>query len=227
LGTVVNTDTTKAKVVKNSANTADSLVLTRGFSYEMDNKAFKKSDSTGMLNKEYERKYMGFDLRMTADIPIIGGLALRTEYISGTQPGTSSSSNFYNPGRNSTSAVYVRPFSGFYVTYIQNLGLKNQLAFKYDVYDPNTSVSAADFVYDATAKKYKDGLSTADVAYTTIGLGLVHHWDSNIKFVLYYDMVSNEKLTDASVSAQSSRAVKMWSEDFNDDVLTFRIQYKF
>ncbi len=227
LGSVVNTDTTRASVIRNAANTADSIILTRGFSYEMDGKAFKKSDSTGMLNKEYDRKYIGFDLRVTADIPVIGGLALRTEYISGTQPGTSSSSNFYNQGRNSGSAVYLRPFSGYYVTYIQNLGLKNQLAIKYDVYDPNTAVSAADFVYDNATKKFENGLSTADAAYSTLGLGLIHHWDANLKFVLYYDMVSNEKLTDASVSGNSSRAVKMWSEDFNDDVLTFRVQYKF
>ena len=116
IGTVTNTDTTHASVVRNAANTADSIVNTRGYSYEMIAKAFKKSDDEGMLNKTYERQYLGGDIQIYYDVPVIGGFSFRGEYIQGKQPGTSSSSGFYNPGRNSTSGVYMRNFMGYYFT---------------------------------------------------------------------------------------------------------------
>ena len=95
--------------------------------------------------------------------------------------------------------------------YVQNIGLSNQFIFKYDVFDPNKDLSADQIGIAANRS------SASDVKYTTIGLGWVHHWDSNVKFVLYYDLVKNEEV--ANLSSLKS--------DLKDNVITFRMQYKF
>jgi hypothetical protein len=98
---------------------------------------------------------------------------------------------------------------------VQNIGAKDQLVFKYDSYDPNTDVSGADFVSGSN-------LGAADLRYHTIGLGIVHHWDENVKFVLYYEIVRNETVTTAAGSSLSA-----YTGDVRDNVLTFRTQYRF
>ena len=221
MGKVTNTDTTHARVLKNSAGTADSIVYTRGFFYEVDDKTFKKSDSSGMLNKSYDRQYMGADLQLYYDIPVIGGLSLRGELINGKQPGTSSANGAYSAVRNSTRGVYMRNFMGYYVMYVQNIFLKDQLVVKYDVYDPNTDVKGTDIKNVAVTN-----LSSADLQYTTIGLGLVHHWDENVKIVLYYEMIENEKAA-LDINNADDKKVAVWNTDVKDDVLSVRVQYKF
>jgi hypothetical protein len=111
--------------------------------------------------------------------------------------------------------VYRRNFLGWYVYAVQNIGSRDQVVFKYDSYDPNTDVTGADVVSGAN-------LGAADLAYHTIGLGLIHHWDENIKFIVYYEIVRNETVTG---SAGSSLAA--FTEDLRDNVFTFRTQYKF
>ena len=96
--------------------------------------------------------------------------------------------------------------------YVQNLGDKNQFVVKYDSYDPNTDVNGDQIGQVAAAK-----LGTGDLKYTTIGLGLVHYWDDNVKFTFYYDSVSNE----------TTRNIAAFTEDLRDNVFTFRMQYKF
>ncbi|MFH1196433.1 MAG: porin, partial [bacterium] len=95
---------------------------------------------------------------------------------------------------------------------VQNLGETNQLVVKYDVYDPNKDVSGDEIGQSSGAK-----LTAGDLKYSTLALGLVHYWSENVKFVLYYDMVQNEK--SANLSA--------YKEDLKDNVVTFRVQYKF
>ncbi len=101
---------------------------------------------------------------------------------------------------------------------MQNIGLSNQLVLKYDVMDPNKDVTGDDIGLPVNTR-----LTAADLKYTTIGVGWVYHWDSNVKFVLYYDMVTNEKVAEAS-TVSSLAPLK---DDLKDDVVTFRMQYKF
>jgi phosphate-selective porin len=157
-----------------------------------------------------DRNYIGFDLQVYYDIPEIGGFSLRGEYITGKQPGSSSSSG--SPTALQTGDLYLRKFSGYYINYVQNLGDRNQLVVKYDVYDPNTSVSTDEIGNAANAK-----LGAVDLKYSTLGLGLVHYWDDNVKFVFYYDIVKNEKTS----------KIAAFKDDLKDNVFTFRIQYKF
>jgi phosphate-selective porin len=177
--------------------------------YTVNSPTLATKDSTATIGYS-DRNYIGVDLQIYYDIPVLGGFSLRGEYITGKQTGSSSSST--SPTALQTGDLYLRKFSGFYINYVQNIGDRNQLVVKYDVYDPNTSVSADEIGNVANAK-----LGAADLKYSTLGLGLVHYWDDNIKFVFYYDLVKNEKTTKLAA----------FKDDLKDNVFTFRIQYKF
>jgi hypothetical protein len=184
--------------------------------YKYDGASKMAVDSTSTnLGTDYKRNYVGADLQIYYDLPVIGGFSLRGEYIAGTQPGLSGSNTFYN-STDSKAALYSRKFNGYYVNYIQNIGEKNQFVLKYDVLDPNSEVSG-----DQIGVKGAN-LSTGDVKYSTLGIGWIYHWDGNVKLVLYYDMVKNEK-----VNAAATGSLAPFKEDLKDNVLTFRIQYKF
>lgn len=158
-----------------------------------------------------DRNYLGLDMQVYYALPLLGNFTLRGEYINGKQPGGSSASSS-SPTALQAGDLYLRNFSAYYLNYVQNLGDKNQLVVKYDVYDPNTDV-AGDQVGAVAAAK----LGAGDIKYSTLGIGLVHYWDDNIKFVFYYDNVSNE----------TSSKLASLNSDLRDNVFTFRIQYKF
>jgi hypothetical protein len=174
------------------------------------------------------RAYYGADLQIYYDLPVLGGLSLRGEYIAGQQPGTASSNSFYNPdaasgsdpkstvdGRKSTP-LYLRSFRGWYINYVQNIGLSDQVVLKYDAFDPNTDVSALQI--GAPGSNH----SPVDIGYQTFGIGWIHHWDANVKFVLYYDIVTNEKVNTAATGS-----LLPFAGDLKDNVLTVRMQYRF
>ncbi len=158
-----------------------------------------------------DRNYLGIDMQVYYALPILGNFTLRGEFINGKQPGGNALSSS-SPTALQTGDLYLRNFSGYYINYVQNLGDKNQLVVKYDVYDPNTDVEGNQIGALAVAK-----LGSGDIKYSTLGLGLVHYWDDNIKFVFYYDSVSNE----------TSSKLTGFNSDLKDNVFTFRIQYKF
>ncbi len=158
-----------------------------------------------------KRTYIGADFQLNIDLPI-GLTSLRAEYIQGQQPATSSSSA--SPTAQPTTETYIRNFDGAYFYFLYNImQSKHQLIFKYDWYDPNTDVSAADI------GKTGSGLNAADIKYTTIGLGWAFRWNTNVKFTTYYDMVTNEKTSNLTSGGT-------WN-DLKDNVLTVRMQYKF
>jgi hypothetical protein len=158
-----------------------------------------------------DRDYLGLDTQIYYYLPVLGNFTLRGEYISGKQAGGSAANNS-SPTALQTGDLYLRNFSGFYINYVQNLGDKDQFVVKYDVFDPNTDVAGDEIGGIAAAK-----LGAGDIKYSTLGLGLVHYWDDNIKLVLYYDSVSNE----------TSSKLAGFDTDLSDNVFTFRIQYKF
>jgi len=183
-------------------------------------KGFVVDSTASNLNAGVDRQYFGLDAQFYLDIPTIGGMILRGEYIAGKQPGTTSTS--VSASAQPTTALYDRNFAGYYAYLIQNIGDRNQVVVKYDLYDPNTKADASDFV--ATNTSGASGLTATDIKYSTWGLGLVHHWDENVKFMLYWEIVRNEKL---SQLAGTTSSLRTYSEDVRDNVLTFRVQYKF
>jgi hypothetical protein len=187
--------------------------------------SMNKVDGVQVFTKEsvkngdkVKREYYGVDAQLSYDW-FLGMTQVRAEYLTGTQPslaGNSSSLTAIASGD-----AYSRKFNGYYVYLIQNvLQTPLQAVVKYDVYDPNTSVSANEIGKTSTGYKATNG---SDVKYSTLGLGLNYRWSSNVKVMAYYDIVSNEK---SSLMTNVDK-LKDFSKDINDNVFTLRVQYKF
>ncbi|MEI6090460.1 MAG: porin [bacterium] len=102
-----------------------------------------------------------------------------------------------------TGAIRMRDFSGYYVMLVKNVTKDFQVAVKYDSYNPNTKIDAA--AVD----------NTKDLAFSTIGIGLHNYTFDNVRISLWYDM--NKTTTLAG----------LLDKDPLDNLLTFRVQYKF
>jgi hypothetical protein len=164
----------------------------------------------------YDRNLMGVDAQIYYDIPVIGGISLRGEYWWGDWVSVNGNTGLYTLG--DTNGVYLRKVSSWYIMAVQNIGNKNQLAVRYDMFDPNTDAEGSDIGKYSTSK-----LTVNDLAQSTLGLGWNFFWDEAVRFTLNYDINMNEK----SESTVSSAAFKKWSDDFENNQWTFRMQVKF
>jgi len=166
-----------------------------------------------------KRQYVGVDAQLSLDWAL-GITQLRAEYLQGTQPGSSSSNASLTAAM--VGDTYSRKFNGYYAYFIQNiLQTPVQLVVKYDVYDPNTDVSGNNIGKAVVAGNVKTG--AADVKYSTLGLGINYRWNSNVKIMAYYDMVTNE--TTSLITTPST--LTNLAKDRKDNVFTLRLQYKF
>ncbi|MFP4165034.1 MAG: porin [Chitinispirillaceae bacterium] len=163
------------------------------------------STTTGNNRKEIARDYLGLDAQLSyGNVPFFGGVTFRGEYIQGRQPAGASSSKSLKKGSPSERPLYVRDFGGYYAMAVLDIApIRSKLVAKYDVYRPNTEIAGSQ-------------KGTADMAYTTTGGGMVYQFDENIRFTAYYDKVENESMNSSP-----------YTEDLNDNVFTFRVQYKF
>jgi hypothetical protein len=175
------------------------------------------------------RNYVGVDAQFYYDLPHVGGTTLRGEVMFGEQPGGSTAPTSGDPSIGTklttispvappSGPIYVRNFMGWYVYLVQNIGSSEQVVVKYDVYDPNSDLAAGDIGVVPQS-------SAADLRYSTLGLGFIHHWDENVKFVFYYEFVDNEKVTQSVASANSSLAP--FAENVKDNLFTLRMQFRF
>jgi len=149
---------------------------------------------------------MGADLQFSYDIVGLGGLILRGEAAWGDWVTNSGDNKVYVGAGN----PYLRPFLGYYLTLVQNIGTHLQAVVRYDAFDPNTEVSDNEV---STQKK----LSAADIATATFGGGLNYFFNENVRLSVYYDHPINETTTNVSG----------YAKDKKDDVITARIQFKF
>ena len=133
------------------------------------------------------------------------------------------------------SNAYLREFNGGYFYFVQSiLQTRHEIVLKYDWYDPNTKVSGNEIgvnsTYDKATKKLTNpsGTGLADIKYSTIGIGWIYHWNSNVKITAYYEMVKNETTNAAGLNASlGTTGVTALSKDQKDNVFTVRVQYKF
>jgi hypothetical protein len=177
-----------------------------------------KSEVESDINqREYsKRQYYGVDAQVSVAWKA-GLTTLRGEYIAGEQPGSSSSTSSPNNSTPVLTDVYNRSFTGGYFYFIQNIMQSPfQFVAKYDWYDPNTDVKGDDIGKSVTGTDLKK-TGSADLAYSTVGLGLVYRWDANVKITAYYDMVKNE----------TSSNLAGYENDLEDNVFTLRMQVKF
>lgn len=178
--------------------------------FVLDSSAANRSDGV-------DRNYFGVDAQAYYDSPFLGGVVLRGEFITGTQPGTRDTTArggmtaSVSPASQPAGALYRRSFTGWYLSLIQNISDIGQVVLKYDCYDPNTKASSVDFVAGSN-------LSAADIRYNTFGFGYIHHLDGNMKVTAYYEIVKNETLPAGSPQ-------RGFTEDIPDNVFTLRLQY--
>lgn len=155
------------------------------------------------------RKYFGADAQVKIKNRV-GATELRAEFITGTQTGSAASSETPTALLTGADGYHIRRFNGAYFYFLQHLfSEKYQLVLKYDWYDPNTKVSGNEIAAPAA-------LSAANIKYNTYGAGIVYYMRENIKLVLYYAHVQNEKTQ-----------LPGFTKDVKDDVFTARLQFRF
>lgn len=181
-------------------------------------------DSTASNKNGFaKRQYVGVDAQLSFQSPV-GFTSIRAEYITGKQPGGKTSNTSIASGTLPNYDTYIRNVSGGYVYFIQNIGqTKNQLVVKYDWLDPNTKVKGSEIVAKTGAGK-NTALSTADIKFTTFGLGWNYRFNTQVKLMAYYEIVKNEKtgLTGTGLNGTTNT-----TKDLKDNVFTLRVQYKF
>lgn len=186
--------------------------------YRMDemadgSKYFAIDSTLSNLGDKSRRRYYGADFQAVLHHSW-GESELRAEYWKGRQPGTATTT--VNPGdtpnfNGDPLPTYQRQFDGAFLLFLQNIvNNKNQLIVKYDWYDPNTEVEKGDIGKSGT------NLTPADIKYSTLGLGFLRHLNNNIRVVLYYDFVNNERTQLAD-----------YRDDRPDNIFTARVHFTF
>jgi phosphate-selective porin len=170
------------------------------------------SDTTNgktYLGKKAPRVYYGGDFQFSVKSKL-GKTAIRGEYITGTQTGTMSELKSPSSLPSNPVAV-VRKFNGGYAYLIHRIGkTKHEIALKYEWFDPNSELTGS-------AILQAKGFTKAELKYTMLGLGYNYYVNDNVKFMLHYNVVMNERAKD----------LVGYTEDIKDNVLTFRVQYQF
>ncbi len=171
-------------------------------------KLFIVDSSLSNVGKIAPRHYYGADIQIVLKHSW-GQTEWRAEYWKGEQPGTASSTT--NPGILPIAPTYRRHFDGAFFYFLQNIiNAQNQLLVKYDWYDPNVKVKSSDI------GKSNSNLTSADIKFSTLGIGYAHYFNDRIKMILYYEFVRNE-LTQLSG----------YTSDQKDNVFTWRMQFRF
>ena len=173
-------------------------------------KSFVADSAEGNAGKIAPRIYYGADLQLKFKHKF-GYTELRGEFISGTQTGTSISTETPGALLLGTDGLYIRKFNGAYFYFLQNIiNTHHQLAVKYDWYDPNTAVKKEEIGKAGTK------LNAFDIKYSTLGFGYIYYMNDNLKLVLWYDRVTNEKTL-----------LPGFTKDVKDDIFTCRLQFRF
>ena len=190
------------------------------------------------LGDAVKKNWVGGEFQLFADI--LGGLSVKGEYIAGKNASIGYSPVLAADGIAVTTpgkANFQNKFAGYYIYFIKNLGKKNQFAFRYDYYDPNTDISGKDvkvISFTSTNPALANyGSGKSDLATSTFGFALHHYFDDNLRISLDYDIVQNEKvsaagsLTENYIKVDGTKDVLDYSKVVNNNMFTLRIQAKF
>lgn len=146
-------------------------------------------------------KKQWFGAEMQVYYKSLGGMALKAEYISGTNSGTT------NPLQAGFGRDAERNFSGWYTQLIKNLGKKHQASLRHDVFDANTRLSG------------NQVNNAADLKYSTWALSYIYFFDENIKINVGYTLPINEKSANPGLVGTD-----FVNRDRKDNVFTIRLQ---
>lgn len=171
-------------------------------------KGFSIDSSVTNIGKKAPRNYYGGDAQFVYHHGW-GKTEIRSEYWWGKQPGSAITT--VNPGTLPTGPTYRRNFDAAFFYFLQNIiNEKWEFMAKYDWYDPNTKLEKQEI------GKPGSNTNVADVRYNTLGIGFTRYFTNNLKFLVYYDFVRNEKTL-----------LPEYTDDRKDNVFTFRIQLRF
>jgi hypothetical protein len=165
-----------------------------------------RDSSASNIGRLMHRRYHGADAQLK--IPNRAGFTeFRAEVLGGDQTG------FLNSSETPVAlgaGLTTRKFTAAYFYFLQHLGnIHHQAVVKYDWYDPNARLKG-----DALGSA--KGNTGADVRYNTLGIGYLWSPNSNMRLMLFYDIVRNEKTQ-----------ITGYTNDLKDDVLTARLQFRF
>jgi hypothetical protein len=183
-----------------------------------------------------KRTWFGGEVQFYADL--LGGLTLKGEFITGANgapgyysatPTTSVVGPVTATTKNdtltlttlTTNTLLFRPaiernFMGYYISFVKNIGKRNQIAIRYDFYDPNTKITT-DSIGAVTAK-YSKSTTTVTDKYSYNGSGPVIRNDAQTKTVT----------TNSLASGTADIAYGTWSfcwTYFFDDNIKFQVGY--
>jgi len=167
--------------------------------------------ASGNVGTVSPRHYYGADVQLKFNIGHNRFTELRAEMITGTQTATVGNPETPVALLTGTDGLHQRNFNGAYFYFLQHIfSSHHQLVIKFDWYDPNTKVKTNEIGAPGT------GFSSANIKYSTLGFGYVNYISENIKLVLYYARVWNEKTQ-----------LPGFTTDVKDDVFTCRLQFRF
>ncbi len=173
-------------------------------------KTFLVDSSAGNIGKIAPRIYYGADVQYKAKIKA-GYWEIRGEFITGKQTATFQTSETPAILLIGTDGYFIRNFAGAYFYLLSNIiNEHHQVGIKYDWYDPNTDVNGSDIGKPGTI------LGAADIKFSTLGGGYIHYITDNVKLVLWYEKVFNEKTV-----------LPGYTGDLPDDIFTCRLQFRF
>ncbi len=178
--------------------------------YRMQADGYQVDLSPENVGRIAPRHYYGVDVQVGIKNPL-GKTELRAEGIVGTQTSTQTSSETPDsiPLRFGDPApLYIRPFHGAYFYFLHSLpNPQHQFGLKYDWYDPNRQVSG---------QSISTGYTPADIRFATLGMGYNYYINANLRFLLWYEVVKNEKT-----------GLPGYQQDIKDNVFTCRLQFRF
>jgi len=183
--------------------------------YKIDNSANSKTfvidSSINNIGRIAPRKYYGADMQLKIKHNK-GFTELRAEYMTGTQ--TSFANTTETPAAlpaDISTGFYIRKFNGAYFYLLQNIfNTKHQVGIKYDWYDPNS------YVKENEIGKPGSNINEANIKFSTLGFGYINYINDNLKLVLWYDKVWNEKTQ-----------IPAYVSDIKDNIFTCRLQFRF
>jgi len=144
--------------------------------------------SADNLHKNSPRHYYGANAQFKYKSKKGLTTELRAEFLAGKQTGTNNNTETPVALMTGNDGFHIRNINGaYFYLHQQVFNSKHQLMLKYDWYDPNTRVSRNEIGAPGS------NFTAANIRYNTIGFGYINYLTENVKIVLYYARVSNEK----------------------------------
>jgi len=169
---------------------------------------FVIDSSISNIGKKAPRLYHGADAQLRIKTAW-GYTELRAEYWWGTQ--TASATNNETPAVLLNEPYYIRKFDGAFFYFLQHIiNQFHQIGIKYDWFDPNTKLKGS------TLGQPGSGTNTGDIKYSTLSVGYNKYFHENLKVMLWYEIVKNERTV-----------LPGFSGDIEDNVFTCRLQFRF